>query len=92
MKGLGANTLQTVTIFLTEALLIGLAGGVVGYLLSLGISGYLGYQVFGTALEQKGVLLPISLGVSELICVLGVYLPIRRALRIRPAIVLKGGQ
>ena len=92
MKAVGADTLQTVVIFLSEALIIGTAGGVVGYLLSLGISGYLGYQVFGTALEQKGVLLPISMGVSVLISVMGVYLPIRRALMIKPAIVLKGGQ
>lgn len=92
MKGLGANALQTVTIFLTEALLVGLAGGVVGYLLSLSISSYLGHQVFGTALEQKGILLPISIGVSEVISAMGAYLPIRRALRIRPAVVLKGGQ
>lgn len=92
MKGLGANTLQTVTIFLAEALLVGLAGGVAGYLLSLGISGYLGHQVFGTALERKGILLPISIGVAEVISAMGAYLPIRRALRIRPAIVLKGGQ
>jgi len=91
MKGLGANRFQTVTIFLSQALLIGLAGGGAGYLLSLLISGYLGYQVFGTAFQQKGILLPISLGVAETICLLGAYLPIRRALSIRPAIVLKGG-
>jgi len=91
MKGLGANAFQTVTIFLTEALLVGLAGGAVGYLLSLGISSYLGRQVFGAALEQKGILLPISIAVSEIISAMGAYLPIRRALRIRPAIVLKGG-
>jgi hypothetical protein len=64
----------------------------VGYLLSLGIAGYVGYAVFGSALEQKGILLPISLGVSVCISLLGVYLPIRRALAIKPAIVLKGGQ
>jgi putative ABC transport system permease protein len=92
MKGLGANAFQTVTIFLSEALLVGLAGGVAGYLLSLSISSYLGHQVFGTALEQKGILLPISIGVSEVISAMGAYLPIRRALRIRPAVVLKGGQ
>ena len=92
MKGLGANAFQTPSVFLSEAVLIGLAGGGAGYLLSLGIAGWLGHQVFGTAIEQKGILLPISLGVAELIAVMGVYLPIRRALRIRPAIVLKGGQ
>jgi putative ABC transport system permease protein len=91
MKGLGANTAQTVTVFLSQALLIGLAGGLMGYLLSLLIAGYLGVQVFGTAFHQKGILLPISLGVAEVICLLGAYLPIRRVLRIRPAIVLKGG-
>ena len=92
MKGLGADVLQTVTIFLAEALVVGLAGGAAGYLLSLGISSYLGHQVFGTALAQKGILFPVSLGVAEVISALGAYLPIRRALRIRPAIVLKGGQ
>ncbi len=92
MKAMGSDTIKTILIFFTEALMIGLAGGIIGYLLSLGISGYLGYRVFGTALEQKGILLPISIGVSVLISVLGVYLPIRRALAIKPAIALKGGQ
>jgi putative ABC transport system permease protein len=92
MKAVGADRLQTAVIFLVEALLIGLAGGLVGYLLSLGISGYLGYKVFGSGLEQRGILFPVSMAVSVLISVMGVYLPIRRALSIRPAIVLKGGQ
>jgi ABC-type antimicrobial peptide transport system permease subunit len=51
-----------------------------------------GNAVFGMAFDQKGILLPISLGVAVLISLLGVYLPIRRALAIKPAIVLKGGQ
>jgi putative ABC transport system permease protein len=92
MKAIGADRISTVTIFMTEALLIGLAGGVIGYFLSLGISQYLGYEVFGTALEQKGILFPISVCVSVLISMMGVYLPVRRALSIEPAIVLKGGQ
>jgi putative ABC transport system permease protein len=92
MKAMGADSYKTIAIFFTEALIVGLAGGVVGYLLSLGIASYVGYAVFGSALEQKGILLPISLGVSVCISLLGVYLPIRRALAIKPAIVLKGGQ
>ncbi len=92
MKAIGADRISTVTIFMTEALLIGLAGGIIGYFLSLGISQYLGYEVFGAALEQKSILFPISVSVSVLISMMGVYLPIRRALSIKPAIVLKGGQ
>ena len=91
MRGLGANRLQTAAIFLYEAFLIGLAGAILGYLLSLLITGYLGYRVFGIAFQQQGILPLISFGVSESICLLGVYLPLRRALRIRPAVVLKGG-
>ena len=92
MKAVGADAVQTITIFLSEALIVGLGGGLAGYVLSLGISGYLGYQVFGAPLEQKGILFPVCMGVSVIIAVLGVYLPIRRALAIRPAVVLKGGQ
>lgn len=92
MKAMGADRMRTVLIFCTEAVIIGFAGGIAGYLLSLGISGYLGQRVFGAGLEQKGILLPISIGVSILISLLGVYLPIRRALAIKPAVVLKGGQ
>lgn len=92
MKAIGADSSRTIAIFLTEALIIGVVGGLVGYLLSLGISGYLGYKVFGAALEQKGLLLPVSMGVAVLIAVTGAYLPIRRALTISPAVVLKGGR
>ncbi len=92
MKAVGAGSLQTASLFLTEALVIGLAGGTLGYLLSLGISDYLGTAVFGAALEQQGFLLPISLAVSVLIAAIGVYLPIRRAMAIKPAVALKEGQ
>ncbi len=92
MKAVGADGVKTATIFLTEALIIGLGGGLAGYLMSLGISGYIGYMVFGVALTQKGVLLPVSIGVSVVISVMGAYLPIRRALSIRPAVALKGAQ
>ncbi len=90
MKAIGADRIKTIIIFLTEALIIGLAGGIIGYILSFGISQYIGYQVFGTALKQRFVLLPLSIGASVVIAVLGAYLPIRRALGIKPAVVLKG--
>lgn len=92
MKAVGADRIQTVSVFLSEALAVGVLGGLLGYLLSLAVSGYLGYAVFGEALERKGVLLPLSMCASVAIAMLGAYLPVRRALAIRPAIVLKGGQ
>ncbi len=90
MKAIGADRVKTVTIFLTEALIIGAVGGLIGYLLSFGISEYLGYKVFGVGLKQRAFLFPVSLGMAILIAVMGAYLPIKRALDIRPAVVLKG--
>lgn len=92
MKAVGADSIKTIVIFLSEALVIGILAGVVGYAASLGIAGYIGRTVFGSALEQRAMLLPVSIGVAVLISMLGAYLPIRRALSIRPAVVLKGGQ
>jgi len=91
MKAIGADRYRIITIFLTEAVIIGIMGGVLGYLLSLTISGYIGVQVFGISLEQRSVLFPISIIAAIVIAVMGIYLPIRRALSISPAVVLKGG-
>ncbi len=90
MKAIGADRMRTVTIFLTEALIIGITGGVIGYVLSFGVSEFIGINVFGTALKQRAILFPVSIGMSIIIAVLGSYLPIKRALSISPAIVLKG--
>jgi len=90
MKTIGADRFKTVSIFLLEALMLGLAGGLVGYLFSLLLAGYIGYSVFGTAFEQHSVLLPISMVSSVIISIMGSYLPIKRALKIKPAVVLRG--
>jgi putative ABC transport system permease protein len=90
MKALGADSLRIAAVFLSEAVLIGAAGGLVGYGLSLFVSQYIGSRVFNTALEQRFMLLPISIGSSLLISIAGTVLPIRRAMRIKPAVVLKG--
>lgn len=91
MKAIGADRYRIIIIFLSEAIVIGVAGGILGYLLSIGVTGYLGVKVFGAVLEQKAILFPISISAAVIIAVMGIYLPIRKALGISPAIVLKGG-
>ncbi len=90
MKALGADRVKTIEVFLSEALMIGLVGGVIGYLLSLPLSSFIGLKVFGTSLKQRGLLLPLSILSSVIIATAGAYLPVRKALRIEPALVLKG--
>ena len=90
MKSVGADSASIITIFLAEALVIGVVGGLAGFLLSLGVSHYIGLKVFDTAMSGKALLLPVALLSALLIAVLGSLLPIKRALKIKPAIVLKG--
>lgn len=92
MKAIGAGRGSIITIFLTEGIIIGLAGGLAGYLLSIGATHYIGSAVFDTALEQRAILLPIALVNALVIAVAGTILPIQRALKIRPSLVLKGAE
>jgi putative ABC transport system permease protein len=89
MKALGADRLGISIIFLSETMIVGLAGGLAGYLLSLVTAHYIGLQVFGVALTQKGVLFPVSIISALVISSLGAWLPIRRALKVKPAVTLK---
>ena len=57
--------------------------------MSLGVSDYIGIAVFGGELSQRELLLPVALMSAFGIAALGAMLPIRRALMVKPAIVLK---
>jgi putative ABC transport system permease protein len=92
MKSIGADSWKIMSVFLSEALIIGLLGGIVGYLLSIVSSQFIGTHVFNTSLEQRSLLVFLSIGSSIFIAFAGSILPIRKALRIRPGIVMKGAE
>jgi len=92
LKAIGADRSKIITVFLSEGVIIGLVGGFLGYLLSMLVSKYIGAMVFQSGLEQSGILFFIAIGSAVFIALLGTFLPIRRALRIRPGIVLKGNE
>jgi putative ABC transport system permease protein len=89
MKSLGADSMRIILIFLSEALVIGALGGIIGYALSTVISHYIGVKVFEATILQRELLLPIALLSAFAISALGSLLPTRRALRVKPAVVLK---
>jgi putative ABC transport system permease protein len=89
MKSLGADSLRVILIFLSEALVIGAVGGIVGFALSTAVSHYIGVKVFEATILRRELLLPIALLSAFTISSLGSFLPIRRALRVKPAVVLK---
>ena len=90
MKAIGATNALVGSIFLTEQLLLALAGGAVGFLLGLILARILGASVFGTPAEPRFILLPIILGLAALVAVIGSLIPLRRAAHFDPVPILRG--
>jgi putative ABC transport system permease protein len=90
MKAVGADSRQIISIFLTEGITIGAVGGVIGYLMSIAVARYIGAVVFNAGFGQWGMLLPVALGSAVIIATTGSILPIKKALHIKPGVVLRG--
>jgi putative ABC transport system permease protein len=90
MKAIGADNGQVAQLFLSEAVLIGLAGGTAGYALGLGLAQGLARTVFSTAGSVPFVVLPITLVLALIVALLGSALPVRQALRLDPILLLRG--
>jgi putative ABC transport system permease protein len=90
MKAIGADDGHIVLIFLSEAALIGLAGGVAGYGLGLGLAQGLARTVFSVGGDVPPVVLPITLLLALAVALLGSALPVRQAVRFEPVLLLRG--
>jgi putative ABC transport system permease protein len=89
-KALGATNGSVRREFLTEGLLLGIIGGVLGMLAGVGLAAVVSFQVFGRALTISWPLLPAAVLGSVLVAVAAGYPPVRRAASVSPAIVLRG--
>ncbi|MBI4320544.1 MAG: ABC transporter permease [Chloroflexi bacterium] len=90
MKAIGAENGQVAMVFLTEAALVGLLGGVLGYAVGIGLAAYVGRQVFSTVILPSPFVLPVALVLAIGIALLGSALPVRTAMKVEPTILLRG--
>ncbi len=90
LKALGASRGAILALFLGEAGLLGLAGGVLGYLGGLALASGIGRAAFGATPSFSLMVLPASLALAIAVAMLGSALPLRRALRVDPIRVLHG--
>jgi putative ABC transport system permease protein len=88
MKAIGAGDAQVAFIFLSQAGLIGLAGGLLGYVAGLGLAIFIGQQVFDAAIALPPLLLPVVLVLAQGVALAGSALPVRRAMHFDPASLL----
>jgi putative ABC transport system permease protein len=89
MKALGGSIDRIVALFLSEVSVLGAAGGLIGYLIGIGLSRWIGERVFGAAITPRLEVLPITMALMIGIALAGA-LPLRLLGRVRPAIILRG--
>ena len=89
MKAIGGSVRRVVNLFLAEAILLGVMGGVVGS--GLGIIGsiWLGKAVFGVAAQPRWIVYPVSVGITVIVSIASAF-PLRRLASVRPASVFRG--
>jgi putative ABC transport system permease protein len=90
MKALGAGQLMLSAIFITESVLLGCAGGLVGFGGGALLARKLGVAIFGSGISIQPVLLPLMLGIAVSVTVLGSATAIRRAVKYDPVHALRG--
>jgi len=89
MKAIGGSVNRVVHLFLAEAILLGVAGGIVGSALGLLVSIWLGKAVFGVAAEPRLIVYPISVVLTVITSIASAF-PLRRLASVRPASVFRG--
>ena len=90
MKAVGADRLQITAIFLGEALIISVAGGIVGYLIGDRLAGIISHTVFSSAIKSPLWLFPTAIISAFTVALAGSLAPLRRAFLVEPVRVLKG--
>ncbi len=90
LRALGAGRRDLVRLFATEACLLGATGGAVGLTIGLVAAQAIGYGVFGTAIRVAPFVPPVIVGLGVMTALAASFLPVRRALAIEPAPVLRG--
>jgi putative ABC transport system permease protein len=90
MKAMGANNSAVAALFMTEAGVLALIGGSIGFALGGLLASQIGRSIFNSSIALHPVLFPIVLAVAFLVAYGGSIASIRRAVRLDPALVLRG--
>jgi putative ABC transport system permease protein len=90
MKALGAGYFPLSMIYITEAVLLAIGGGIVGFFFGTLLARELGHSIFGSQITVAPVLLPVVLGIAVTVTFAGSAVAIRRAVKYDPVLALRG--
>lgn len=88
-KAIGAPNKSIIKEFAGESIVIGVIGGLIGWIVGLLMAQLVGKNIFDAYISIRMVTLPLAIGSSLTIALVSSILPIRMAIAIHPAIVLK---
>jgi putative ABC transport system permease protein len=90
MKALGAGKISVAGLFFSEALLLGVIGGLVGFSGGALLARLIGRSIFDSQITIQPVLLPLILAIAVIVTFAGSALAIRRAVELDPVYALRG--
>ena len=90
MKAIGANDRAITGLVLTEIVIVGIVGAVIGYFAGFGFAQIIGQSVFGSAIEMKAMVIPIVAVLVVVVTLVGSIPAVRTLLRLDPTVVLHG--
>lgn len=89
-KALGAGHRAIVAQFLGETALISVAGTLLGLALGFALAQVLGQAVFGAWVGFRALVVPVTLAAAMATALAAAIVPVRRAVKVAPARVLRG--
>ncbi len=90
MKALGCGNGRLASIFLAEAGVMGIAGGILGYFVGLSLAQFIGMEIFDMNVSIKPEVFVLTLLISTMVAAISSLIPIRRAISIDPVVILRG--
>lgn len=91
MKAIGAANHHVALLFVAEAILLGMVGGICGYLVGMGLSQVIGFDLFASTIAPAPIVGPVVGTYAIAISLTGTIFGLTRIRRISPAVALHGG-
>jgi putative ABC transport system permease protein len=91
MEATGAGSGLIATLLGAEVAIEGAVGGLIGALAGARLSGAVSQTVFGVHGEAPALLVPLVVVVATAVALAGAAQPLRRALSLEPAVILREG-
>jgi putative ABC transport system permease protein len=90
MKSLGASNTAVASLFLTEASVLALIGGLIGFAAGALLAHRIGQTVFGSSIAVHPVVLALIIMAALIVTFAGSAGAVHKAMQFDPAVVLRG--